>query len=80
MTDSRIEVVIDDGPRGGQSITVETETDGTPPPEILLPDHHFGDPYAAGAPRSTGAVSRYRLVPDGSEGRHHYRVVPHDNG
>jgi hypothetical protein len=77
MAKSQIRAVLDDGPRGGETIMLDAEPD-KPPHEIMLPDGHLGA-RAVGddVPHPTGSVSRYRLVgPDDGNG-FRYRVVPH---
>ena len=79
MTSSQIRAVIDDGPRGGDTVILDTESNNSPPHEIMLPDGHAGvRPPGGGVPHPTGAVSRYRLVTAGDATEHHYKVVPHE--
>jgi hypothetical protein len=79
MTSPQIRAVIDDGPRGGDTIIVDAEKGNSPPHEIMLPDGHAGMRTAGGqVPHPTKAVSRYRLVGTGDGNEFHYKVVPHE--
>ena len=79
MTTPQIRAVIDDGPRSGETIVVDAESDNVPPREIMLPDGHMGvHPEGSHVPRPTGSVSRYRLVDRSDESGYHYKVVSHD--
>jgi carbon monoxide dehydrogenase subunit G len=74
-----IRAVIEDGPRAGETIEVDTEREGAPPKEFLLPDEHFGvRPADRPVRRPSGAVSVYRLVGHELErGGYIYKVVHH---
>lgn len=79
MAGPQIRAVIEDGPRGGETVVIDVESENHPPPEILLPDGHQGTRATDGSvPHPTGAVSRYRLAGP-AEGRSGfvYKVVPH---
>jgi hypothetical protein len=79
MTSPQIRAIIDDGPRGGDTVVVDTEKDNAPPHEIMLPDGHAGTRTSGGlVPHPTKAVSRYRLVGAGDGKEYHYKVVPHE--
>jgi hypothetical protein len=79
MTKPQIRAVIEDGPRGGETVVLDTDSHDSPPHEIMLPDGHMGVRTGDGpVPRPTHAVSRYRLI-DTDEGTgFHYKVVPHE--
>ncbi|HYS39086.1 MAG TPA: hypothetical protein VEO01_26005 [Pseudonocardiaceae bacterium] len=78
MTPSQIRAMIDDGPRRGETVVVDTESDNSPPHEIMLPDGHAGVRSEGGqVPHPTGSVSRYRLIDTGGGTDFHYKVVPH---
>jgi hypothetical protein len=79
MTRPQIRAIIDDGPRRGDAIVLDTESGDAPPHEIMLPDGHAGVRAEDGqVPHPTGSVSRYRLIQPGSGSEYHYRVVPHE--
>jgi hypothetical protein len=79
MTSPQIRAVIDDGPRGGEMIIVDAESNNSPPHEIMLPDGHAGmRTKGGGVPHPTGSVSRYRLIDTGDATECHYKVVPHE--
>jgi hypothetical protein len=79
MTTPQIRAVIDDGPRGGETIVVDAQSNDSPPREIMLPDGHMGiHPEGSHVPRPTSSVSRYRLIDSSQGSGYHYKVVPHD--
>jgi hypothetical protein len=80
VTRPQIRAIIDDGPRGGETLELDAESGGSPPREVMLPDGHMGArPPGGEVPHPTGSVSRYRLVDDSGDGTgYHYKVVPHD--
>jgi hypothetical protein len=79
MTSAQIRAIIDDGPRRGETVILDTEKNNAPPREIMLPDGHAGvRTEGGGVPHPTGSVSRYRLVESGEGSGYHYKVVPHD--
>jgi hypothetical protein len=79
MTRPQIRAIIDDGPRGGETLSLDAESDNSPPREIMLPDGHFGArPEGGVVPHPTGSVSRYRLMGSDDGPGYHYKVVPHD--
>jgi hypothetical protein len=79
MSTPQIRAVIDDGPRGGETIVVDAESSNSPPGEIMLPDGHMGvHPDGSHVPRPTSSVSRYRLIDRNDKTGYHYKVVPHD--
>jgi len=79
MTSPQIRAVIDDGPRGGDTIILDAEKNDAPPHEIMLPDGHAGSRTTGGqVPHPTKSVSRYRLVNTGGGTEFHYKVVSHD--
>jgi hypothetical protein len=80
MSTPAIRAIIEDGPRGGETITIDAETENKPPDEIILPDGHAGvRPPGGHVPHPTGSVSRYRLIgSDDERGGYVYRVVPHE--
>jgi carbon monoxide dehydrogenase subunit G len=75
-----IRAVIEDGPRAGETVEIDTEREGAPPKEFLLADEHFGVRPADRPFRSpSGAVSVYRLVgPEQERGGYVYKVVRHE--
>jgi hypothetical protein len=79
MTAPQLRAVIDDGPRGGETIVLDAGPGDSPPREIMLPDGHMGvRPEGSHVPHPTKAVSRYRLVDRGDDTGYHYKVVPHE--
>jgi len=78
MTRPQLRAIIDDGPRGGETIIVDADSHDSPPHEIMLPDGHAGVRTHGGqVPRPTHSVSRYRLISGGGS-ELHYQVIPHD--
>jgi hypothetical protein len=79
MTTPEIRAIIQDGPRGGETIMIDVQSDNTPAREIILPDGHAGvKPPGGHVPHPTGSVSRYRLIgSDDERGGYVYKVVPH---
>ena len=79
MTSAQIRAIIDDGPRQGDTILLDAETNNRPPHEIMLPDGHMGvrDPDGH-VHHPTGSVSRYRMVESAEGSDFHYKVVSHD--
>ena len=79
MTTPQIRAVIDDGPRRGETIVVDAQSESSPPREIMLPDGHMGvHPVGSHVPHPTSSVSRYRLIDRSDETGYHYKVVPHE--
>ena len=79
MTRPEIRAVIEDGPRGGETIVLDPGPNNLPPQEIMLPDGHAGMRSKGGVvPHPTGSVSRYRLIGPGEGTGYRYKVVPHD--
>jgi carbon monoxide dehydrogenase subunit G len=79
-TRSTIRAFIEDGPRAGETVEVDTQRENAPPKEFLLADEHFGArPADRPVPRPSGAVSIYRLAgPDEERGGYVYKVVRHE--
>jgi carbon monoxide dehydrogenase subunit G len=79
-TRSTIRAFLEDGPRAGETVEVDTEREDAPPREFLLADEHFGArPADRPVPRPSGAVSIYRLAgPDKERGGYVYKVVRHE--
>ena len=77
MTRPRIQAIIEDGPRAGETIQLDVGHEGVAPKEFLLADEHLGArPAGHTADRPTGAVSTYRLVgQDDERGGFVYRVA-----
>jgi hypothetical protein len=79
MTRPQFRAVIDDGPRRGETVIVDAQSNNAPPREIMLPDGHAGvRAEGENVPHPTGSVSRYRLIDPGQGTEYHYKVVPHD--
>lgn len=77
MTRPTIRVIIEDGPRAGETLQLDVEHEGAPPEEFLLADEHLGVRPADRAKRPpSGSVSTYRLVGrDEQRGGYIYRVA-----
>jgi uncharacterized membrane protein len=75
-----VRAILEDGPRAGETVEVDTQREGVPPKEFLLADEHFGVRPADRPVRSpSGAVSIYRLVgPEQERGGYLYKVVRHE--
>lgn len=79
MTRSRIDAIIEDGPRAGETLQVDAAHEGVPPKEFLLADEHLGPRTADHRQAPTGGVSTYRLVGhDEERGGYVYRLAPRE--
>lgn len=76
MTRPKIQAIIEDGPRAGETVQLDAAHEGDPPKEFLLADEHLGARPAEHRDAPSGSVSSYRLVgPDEERGGYVYRVV-----
>jgi len=77
VTRPTIRVIIEDGPRAGETVQLDVEHEDAPPQEFLLADEHLGVRPADHPKRPpSGAVSTYHLVGrDEQRGGYIYRVA-----
>jgi hypothetical protein len=78
VTRPTIQVIIEDGPRAGDTVQLDVEHEDRPPQEFLLADEHLGARSTEESTRApSGSVSTYRLSSrDEERGAYVYRVVP----
>ena len=78
MTRPRINAILEDGPRAGETVPLDVGHEDDPPKEFLLADEHLGPrPADHRVQPPTGSVSTYQLVGrDEEHGGYRYRVVP----
>jgi hypothetical protein len=78
MSRPRINAIMEDGPRAGETVQLDVGHEDEPPKEFLLADEHLGPrPADHREQPPTGSVSTYRLVGrDEEQGGYRYRVVP----
>ena len=63
MTRPRINAILQDGPRAGETVSLDVGHQDDPPKEFLLADEHLGARSADHrVDRPSGSVSTYRLV------------------
>jgi len=78
MTRPTIKAILQDGPRAGETVSLDAGHEDDPPKEFLLADEHLGSrasDHRVGPP--SGSVSTYRLVgQDEQRNGYLYRVVP----
>jgi hypothetical protein len=77
MTRPTINAILQDGPRAGESVSIDVTHGDEPPKEFLLADEHLGErPADKPVPPPSGAVSTYRLVGPDEQGRGYlYRLA-----
>ncbi|HWM00763.1 MAG TPA: hypothetical protein VNP92_00335 [Actinophytocola sp.] len=79
MTRSTIHAILEDGPRAGETVRLDSAHEGVPPKEFLLADEHLGARTAEHRQAPSGGVSSYRLVGyDEERGGYVYRLAPRE--
>ena len=80
MTRPTINAILQDGPRAGETVSLDVGHQDDPPKEFLLADEHLGARSADHrVDPPSGSVSTYRLVGlDEQQNGYLYRLVPRD--